>query len=238
MRGERDPRALADLAIGKASAKIVDLREALVGRFDDHHAVPAGQALAHIDTLDAQIAAFDQRIEVEIAPFRRQLARLITIPGVSTRIAQILIPETGADMHRFASAAALASWAGVAPGKRVRNPGRCAAAVEAGKMGGVRPGRRSVCDASRARESGWRWGPLTGAADCCFEHVDQTFRPVVPPEGAVDQHRLGPGDLGGSGHELGEHFFDERTQQIPATRDGGLGNPEDRPGDRLGEVLP
>jgi transposase len=116
IRGERDPRVLADLAIGKARAKIGDLREALVGRFDDHHAFLAAQTLAHIDTLDAQIAAFDGWIETEIAPLHGHLRHLITIPGVSTRIAQILIAETGGDMTRFASAAALASWAGVAPG--------------------------------------------------------------------------------------------------------------------------
>jgi hypothetical protein len=41
--GERDAIVLADLAIGKARAKIPDLREALVGNFNDHHAFPAGQ---------------------------------------------------------------------------------------------------------------------------------------------------------------------------------------------------
>lgn len=114
--GERDPQVLADLAIGKARAKIAGLREALIGRFDDHHAFLAAQSLAHIDTIDAQISAFDQRIEHETKPFHHQLGRLITIPGVSTRIAQIIIAETGADMTRFATAAALASWTGVAPG--------------------------------------------------------------------------------------------------------------------------
>lgn len=35
---------------------------------------------------------------------------------MSTRIAQVLVAETGADMSRFATAAHLASWAGMCPG--------------------------------------------------------------------------------------------------------------------------
>ncbi|MEU9663608.1 transposase [Streptomyces chartreusis] len=114
--GERDPVVLADLAVGKARSKMTDLREALTGRFEDHHAFLTSQALAHIDSIDAQIAAFDQRIDAESAPLRRQHDLLVTIPGVSTRLAQVMIAETGADMTRFSTAAALASWSGVSPG--------------------------------------------------------------------------------------------------------------------------
>lgn len=114
--GERDPVVLADLAIGKARSKMTDLREALTGRFEDHHAFLASQALAHIDSIGAQTAAFDRRIETETAPMRRQHDLLITIPGISTRLAQVVIAETGVDMTRFPTAAALASWSGVAPG--------------------------------------------------------------------------------------------------------------------------
>ncbi|MGW1626512.1 transposase, partial [Streptomyces sp. NPDC002172] len=103
---------LADLAVGKARSKITDLREALTGRFEDHHAFLTSQALARIDSIDA----FDQRIDAKTAPLRRQHDLLVTIPGVSTRLAQVVIAETGADMTRFSTAAALASWSGVAPG--------------------------------------------------------------------------------------------------------------------------
>lgn len=114
--GERDPHALADLALGKARPKIADLREALVGRFEDHHAFLAGQALGHIDQLDARIAAFTSRVEHETRSQERKRELLVSIPGVSDRIAEVILAETGGDMTRFRSAAALASWAGVAPG--------------------------------------------------------------------------------------------------------------------------
>ena len=40
----------------------------------------------------------------------------MTIPGVSTVVADVIIAETGADMGRFPSAGHLASWAGTCPG--------------------------------------------------------------------------------------------------------------------------
>jgi transposase len=47
--GERDPRVLADMARTRMRPKIGELRQALVGRFDDHHAVMARMHLDHID---------------------------------------------------------------------------------------------------------------------------------------------------------------------------------------------
>lgn len=116
IRGERDPEVLAELALGRARSKIRDLRQALIGRFNDHHAFLCQQALTHIDTIDAQISAFTNRIEVETQPFQTRHDLLITIPGVSDRIAQIILAETGGDMTRFPTPADLASWAGVCPG--------------------------------------------------------------------------------------------------------------------------
>ena len=52
---------------------------------------------------------------MEIEPFRPPRPDL-TIPGVGTRIAEVVLAETGADMTRFPTAADLASWAGVCPG--------------------------------------------------------------------------------------------------------------------------
>ncbi|MFL6271197.1 MAG: hypothetical protein ACJ75A_13805, partial [Actinomycetes bacterium] len=45
--GERDPQVLAELAKGKLGKKLPQLRQALRGRFGDHHALLVGLALDH-----------------------------------------------------------------------------------------------------------------------------------------------------------------------------------------------
>lgn len=114
--GERDPQVLADLARGSLRKKTPELVEALIGRFGDHHAFMVRQHLTQIDTITAMIDALTARIEDAIAPFRVAREVLTTIPGVSTRIAEVIIAETGGDMQVFPTAAQLASWAGVCPG--------------------------------------------------------------------------------------------------------------------------
>ena len=56
------------------------------------------------------------RIDAAMAPFHALRELLTSIPGVSTRVADVIIAETGGDMSRFPTAGHLASWAGVCPG--------------------------------------------------------------------------------------------------------------------------
>jgi transposase len=60
--GQRDPKALAQLAHGVMRRKIPQLREALTGHFDDHHAFICATMLRRIDLLAADIADLDARI--------------------------------------------------------------------------------------------------------------------------------------------------------------------------------
>lgn len=114
--GERDPLVLAELAMGRMRPKVPDLQRALVGHFDDHHARLCSKMLAHIDDLTATISTLTAEIDNEIEPFHHARERLSTIPGVSHRIAEVIIAETGGDMRRFPTAQQLASWAGMCPG--------------------------------------------------------------------------------------------------------------------------
>lgn len=116
--GERDPRTLAGLARGTMRSKIPDLTMACAGRFGDHHALLARMHLDHIDHLTEMIDGLDQRIEDDLSPFAQQLSLLRTIPGIGERAAQVLISELGVDMSRFPTAAHLASWAGLCPGRQ------------------------------------------------------------------------------------------------------------------------
>ena len=61
--GERNPKALAELAIGKMRARRrPELIEALDGRFEDHHGELARILLDQIDALTAQIEPLNTRI--------------------------------------------------------------------------------------------------------------------------------------------------------------------------------
>jgi transposase len=114
--GTRDPEALADLARGNLRKKLPALRQALAGRFRPHHAFLVAQILAHLDDLDETIEAVSQQIDVAIAPFADEVARLDTIHGVNKRTAEVIIAEIGVDMRVFPTAGNLASWAGLCPG--------------------------------------------------------------------------------------------------------------------------
>ena len=116
IKGERDPAGLADLAKRRLRAKIPQLTEALTGRFAEHHGF---LARIHLDLIDNHTRAIEEltaRIELVMEPFRATRDLIVTIPGISTLVADVIIAETGGDMSRFPSAGHLASWAGTCPG--------------------------------------------------------------------------------------------------------------------------
>jgi transposase len=104
------------MARTRMRAKIPELREAFTGRFSEHHAFLLTRMLAHIDAIDADIRAVENRIEELIIPFADAVTRLDAIPGVGPVAARIIIAEIGLDMTRFPTPAHLASWAKFAPG--------------------------------------------------------------------------------------------------------------------------
>lgn len=150
--GERDPRVLAEMAKGVLRRKIPDLNEALLGRFNDHHAFLVRLHLDLIDRHDQAITELTDRIEVVIEPFQGFRDLICTIPGISTTAADVVVAETGADMSRFPDATHLASWAGVVPGSN-ESAGRV-------KSTKARPGNRHLkgalgtAAASAARSKG------------------------------------------------------------------------------------
>lgn len=126
--GVDDPTVLAGLAHGNVKASADDLREALTGRFTDHHRFLARVHLDLIDNYTTQIGVVADRVEAcftnppsdpdngnhdDLASKR---ALLTTIPGVSTLTAERILAEIGADMTVFPTPGHLTSWAGIAPG--------------------------------------------------------------------------------------------------------------------------
>jgi transposase len=101
--GERDPKVLAQLARGRARAKISQLEAALDGAefFTGHHAALLTVMLERTDRLAAEIAALTEVIELLLAPYEEQLAQAESMPGWGRRTGQDALAETGPDMTRF-----------------------------------------------------------------------------------------------------------------------------------------
>ena len=106
---ERDPDVLAELAKGVLRRRSPQLRQALRGRFTEHHALTIRLCLNHTTHLEGAIAQLDDRVDTLFAthagdakdigeaggPFVRACDRLDTIPGVGKRAAETIIAESG-----------------------------------------------------------------------------------------------------------------------------------------------
>jgi transposase len=140
--GQRNPKALADLAKGRMRPKRAQLAEALNGKFEDHHSELARLILDQIDTLTAQIDQLSARISELIeaipaaqgvdadgttgpgagtgpgAPVLPAVARLDEITGCGVIAAQTVVAEIGLDMTVFGTPGRLVSWARRCPQTR------------------------------------------------------------------------------------------------------------------------
>jgi transposase len=113
--GETDPWQLAALRDGRLTASRETLAAALHGKVTAHHRFLLSQHLRMIEHLEQTVTVFESQIEASLEPFRAALEQLVTIPGVSTTAAHVIIAEVGVDMSRFATAGHLRSWAGLCP---------------------------------------------------------------------------------------------------------------------------
>jgi transposase len=114
--GERDPEVLAEMALTRMRPKIGELREALVGRFGEHHALMLQMHLDHVDHLAGLEGRLDDEVDRLMDPFAEAATRLLSIPGVGKRVAEVIVAEIGVDMTRFPTDKHLASWVGLCPG--------------------------------------------------------------------------------------------------------------------------
>ena len=153
--GQRNPRALADLAVGRLRPKRAALAEALEGRFEPHHGELARILLDQIDALTAQIGQLTARITELIAaipaaqgidadgatgpgagtgpgaPVLPAVMRLDEITGCGVIAAQAIIAEIGLDMAVFGTPGRLVSWAKRCP--QTRQSGTKTSTGKAGK---------------------------------------------------------------------------------------------------------
>jgi transposase len=148
--GERDPEVLAEMALTRMRPKVGLLREALVGRFNDHHALLLRMHLDHVDELTAIEARLDGAVDKLMGPFGEAATRLLTIPGVGKRVAEVIVAEIGVDMSRFPTDKHLASWVGLCPGHH-----ESAGKQRSGKARKGNPAlRTAMCEAAWAASHG------------------------------------------------------------------------------------
>ena len=114
--GQRDPKALAQLARGSMRGKIRRLEEALdCSFFTSQHAAVLAMMLGAIDYYSAQIEVLTATIEELAEPYLHQVEQLDEAPGIGTICAQDIIAEIGVNMAAFPTAAHLVSWARFSP---------------------------------------------------------------------------------------------------------------------------
>jgi len=115
IEGETDPARLLALTTGRLHADRQTLEEALRGRIRAPHRFLLKLHLEQVETLEKAVDSVDTEVGAVLEPFRSQVARLVTMPGISDVAAQVLVSEIGVDMSRFPTAGHLVSWAGLCP---------------------------------------------------------------------------------------------------------------------------
>jgi transposase len=163
--GERNPGRLAELAKGVLRRKIEGLQMACDGRFTAGHGQMCRLHLDAYDHLTAKIGELDVLVAEAAAPFQPVIARLVTIPGIGQRIAEVIVAETGGDMARFATPARLAAWAGLAPGDNESAGKR--------KRAAARPGNRHLRTA--LVESAWSTARTRSRPGARFRRLARRF---------------------------------------------------------------
>jgi transposase len=71
-----------------------------------HHAFSVRAMLDRVDEADQMIARLNRQIEAQVAPFVEG-SSFSTGPGISTRVAEVILAEIGAHVSRFPTAGAL-----------------------------------------------------------------------------------------------------------------------------------
>lgn len=116
--GEADPVRLAKLARGSLRGKRAQLEAVLTVKLSDSERKVLSLALERLTLCDTHIADLEGEISRAVAPWRAQIDRAMTLPGIDEISAVSVLAEIGPDVAAFDDAHRLAAWAGLAPGQR------------------------------------------------------------------------------------------------------------------------
>jgi len=116
MKGELNAEEMAELSKGRLRRRKEELKEALVGKMRENHRVMIKASQRHIDAMEKELSAIEEKIQEKIERhFRMEYELLKTIPGVKEN-ASAIIAEIGVNMDIFPTEMHLSSWAGMSPG--------------------------------------------------------------------------------------------------------------------------
>ena len=116
LEGETDPAKLAELAVGKLKKKKAQLRQALDGKFTEHHGFQIRLLLKMIQEYEDKIFQLDLRINRHLEPYQEIVRRLDAIPGVDRLAAATILAEIGPDVSHWEDSRKLACWSCLCPG--------------------------------------------------------------------------------------------------------------------------
>jgi transposase len=115
IRGVTDVEALAELRRGKLKASEAELQEALRGRIRPHHRFLLRMHLDQVKAIEQAVDELDKKIGELLDPFRPELERVMSCPGLGAISSAVVLAEIGPDMSRFPTHQQLLSWAGLCP---------------------------------------------------------------------------------------------------------------------------
>ncbi len=145
-RGASDPAKLADLGGPRLKCSREELVDALTGVLRPCHRKLLEQALKRYEAAEEQMRDLDQLAAGLMKRHQDAVTRLAGIPGLGVESALAIVAEVGPAAAAFESAARLASWVGVCPGRNEsaehNDSGRCAK--------GNKYLRRLLCQAAQA----------------------------------------------------------------------------------------
>jgi transposase len=100
----------------RARSKLSDINLSVNGKMNKHQMDFLKLILKHLDEINEHLRVTEEKINVELEKYKRQVTQLDSIPGIDKKAASAIIAEIGTDMSKFKTAENICSWAGLSPG--------------------------------------------------------------------------------------------------------------------------